>query len=73
MTRRLSLRSYASRAKEAAAELGQRVAAITVEPSGSVRVEFAPAVADPAAVAQDGPPNPRIVPDGKSPRVRAAA
>lgn len=68
MTRRLSLRSYASRAKEAAAELGQIVAAIEVQPDGRVRVEFAP----PPVVKQDGPPAPRIVPDGKATRVRAA-
>jgi hypothetical protein len=67
MTRRFSPRSYARMAKEAAAEVGLPLVAV-VTPEG-LRIEFAP----PAPVTQDGPPKPRIVPDDKSPRVRAAA
>lgn len=66
MTR--SLASHVRRVKKAAAELGQVVAAIEVQPDGCLRVEFAP----PPSVAQDALPAPRIVPDGKATRVRAA-
>jgi hypothetical protein len=69
MTRRLSLSSHVKKAAEAARQAGLPLASVKT-PDG---YELTFAVAAPSSVTQDGPPKPRIVPDGKSPRVRAAA